>query len=48
MVSDKFKGKALLQRHWLVNPYLAEELLHIHTFEQKTLTPEQWAREQQK
>ncbi|KAB0352284.1 hypothetical protein FD754_017141 [Muntiacus muntjak] len=48
VVSAKFEGKPLLQRHRLVNTCLAEELLHIHAFEQKTLTPEQWAREQQK
>uniref|UniRef100_A0A8C9BV92 Uncharacterized protein n=1 Tax=Phocoena sinus TaxID=42100 RepID=A0A8C9BV92_PHOSS len=43
-----FEGKPLLQRHRLVNTCLAEELLHIHAFEQKTVTPEQWTREQQK
>ncbi|KAB0389259.1 hypothetical protein E2I00_019311, partial [Balaenoptera physalus] len=48
VVSAKFEGKPLLQRHRLVNTCLAEELLHIHAFEQKTLTPEQRAREQQK
>ena len=48
MVSAKLEGKPLLQRHRLVNTCLAEELLHIHAFEQKTLIPEQWAREQQK
>ncbi|XP_054438717.1 bolA-like protein 2 [Pteronotus mesoamericanus] len=48
VVSAKFEGKPLLQRHRLVNACLEEELLHIHAFEQKTLTPEQWAREQQK
>ncbi|KAI5932098.1 bolA-like protein 2 isoform X1 [Manis javanica] len=49
VVSSKFEGKPLLQRHWLVvNTCLVEELLHIHAFEQKTLTPEQWACEQQK
>ncbi|XP_055224046.1 bolA-like protein 2 [Gorilla gorilla gorilla] len=47
VVSAKFEGKPLLQRHQLVNACL-EELPHIHAFEQKTLTPEQWAREQQK
>ncbi|XP_028334256.1 bolA-like protein 2 isoform X1 [Physeter macrocephalus] len=47
VVSAKFEGKPLLQRHRLVNACLAEELLHIHAFEQKTLTPEQWTREQQ-
>ncbi|XP_058295673.1 bolA-like protein 2 [Hylobates moloch] len=48
VVSAKFEEKPLLQRHRLVNACLAEELPHIHAFEQKTLTPEQWAREQQK
>ncbi|KAM6156203.1 bolA-like protein 2 isoform 1-T1 [Rhynchocyon petersi] len=48
VVSSKFEGKPLLQRHRLVNSCLAEELPHIHAFEQKTLTPEQWTREQQK
>uniref|UniRef100_A0A8D2FSU8 BolA family transcriptional regulator n=1 Tax=Theropithecus gelada TaxID=9565 RepID=A0A8D2FSU8_THEGE len=44
-VSAKFKRKSLLRRHRLVNACLAEGLLHINTFEQKTLIPEQWARE---
>ncbi|KAM8778881.1 bolA-like protein 2 isoform 1-T1 [Rhynchonycteris naso] len=48
VVSAKFEGKPLLQRHRLVNACLAEELQRIHAFEQKTLTPEQWAGEQQK
>ncbi|KAJ8682277.1 hypothetical protein QAD02_018069 [Eretmocerus hayati] len=42
IVSDKFEGKPLLQRHRLVNDALAEELKEIHAFSQKTLTPEQW------
>lgn len=45
VVSAKFEGKPLLQRHRLVNECLAEELPHIHAFEQKTLTPEQWTRQ---
>ncbi|XP_055994938.1 bolA-like protein 2 [Sorex fumeus] len=48
VVSSKFEGKPLLQRHRLVNNCLSEELQHIHAFEQKTLTPEQWAHEKQK
>ncbi|XP_049640832.1 bolA-like protein 2 [Suncus etruscus] len=40
VVSSKFEGKPLLQRHRLVNDSLSEELPHIHAFEQKTLTPE--------
>ncbi|XP_060636278.1 bolA-like protein 2 [Anolis sagrei] len=47
VVSPRFQGKALLQRHRLVNELLAEELKHIHAFEQRTLTPEQWAKEQE-
>lgn len=45
VVSAKFKAKLLLQRCGLVSMCLAEELLHIHAFEQKTLTPEQWTYE---
>jgi stress-induced morphogen len=46
IVSPKFQGKALLQRHRLVNSALAEELKTIHAFSQKTFTPEQWETEQ--
>ncbi|XP_074854599.1 bolA-like protein 2 [Carettochelys insculpta] len=45
VVSARFRGKPLLQRHRLVNELLAEELKHIHAFEQRTLTPEQWEAE---
>lgn len=31
----------------LVNELLSEELKLIHAFEQRTLTPEQWAKEQE-
>ncbi|XP_075686983.1 bolA-like protein 2 isoform X1 [Rhinoderma darwinii] len=48
VVSPQFEGKALLQRHRLVNSCLAEELKIIHAFEQKTLTPAQWEQEKQK
>ncbi|XP_029462905.1 bolA-like protein 2 isoform X2 [Rhinatrema bivittatum] len=48
VVSPRFEGKPLLQRHRLVNSCLAEELKEIHAFEQKTLTPEQWLKENQK
>uniref|UniRef100_A0A6B2F436 BolA family member 2 n=2 Tax=Bothriechis TaxID=44726 RepID=A0A6B2F436_BOTNI len=47
VVSPFFRGKALLQRHRLVNELLSEELKLIHAFEQRTLTPEQWAKEQE-
>jgi len=46
IVSEQFAGKALLQRHRLVNAALQEELKTIHAFSQKTFTPEQWAAEQ--
>lgn len=46
IVSPQFQGKALLQRHRLVNSALAEELKTIHAFSQKTYTPEQWETEQ--
>ncbi|XP_058123994.1 bolA-like protein 2 [Anopheles ziemanni] len=45
VVSPQFQGKALLQRHRLVNAALEEELKTIHAFSQKTYTPEQWAGE---
>uniref|UniRef100_A0A6B2F2D6 BolA family member 2 n=2 Tax=Bothriechis TaxID=44726 RepID=A0A6B2F2D6_BOTNI len=47
VVSPRFRGKALLRRHRLVNELLSEELKLIHAFEQRTLTPEQWAKEQE-
>uniref|UniRef100_T1GYV4 BolA-like protein 2 n=1 Tax=Megaselia scalaris TaxID=36166 RepID=T1GYV4_MEGSC len=45
IVSEKFKGKPLLQRHRLVNSALVEELKTIHAFSQKTYTPEEWEKE---
>ncbi|XP_016124931.1 bolA-like protein 2 [Sinocyclocheilus grahami] len=45
VVSPQFEGKALLQRHRMVNNCLAEELKELHAFEQKTLTPEQWEKQ---
>lgn len=46
VVSAKFQGKPLLQRHRLVNGILEEELKSIHAFSMKTLTPEQWEQQQ--
>lgn len=46
VVSDQFEGKPLLQRHRLVNSVLEEELKTIHAFSQKTLSPEQWKKQQ--
>lgn len=45
VVSPQFQGKQLLQRHRMVNTCLVEELKEIHAFEQKTLTPEQWEKQ---
>lgn len=47
IVSEKFEGKPLLQRHRLVNACLAEELKTIHAFSMKTLTPADWTKRQQ-
>ena len=46
IVSDKFIGQPLLQRHRMVNSALSEELQSIHAFTMKTLTPEQWEKQQ--
>ncbi|KAH1018386.1 hypothetical protein HUJ05_006172 [Dendroctonus ponderosae] len=46
VVSDKFEGKPLLQRHRLVNNVLKEELAQIHALSLQTLTTKQWAAEQ--
>jgi len=48
IVSEKFQGKGLLQRHRLVNACLEEEIKSIHAFSQKTFTPEQWEKQQSK
>lgn len=37
--------RALLCVHRMVNTCLVEELKEIHAFEQKTLTPEQWEKQ---
>uniref|UniRef100_A0A1A9W9Q0 BolA-like protein 2 n=1 Tax=Glossina brevipalpis TaxID=37001 RepID=A0A1A9W9Q0_9MUSC len=47
IVSDKFKGKTLLQKHRLVNTVLAEELKEIHAFTQKLYTVEEWEKLQE-
>lgn len=45
IVSEKFVGKSLLERHRMVNGALAEEMKQIHAFSMKTLTPEQWEKQ---
>ncbi|KAJ1986713.1 hypothetical protein H4R33_003199 [Dimargaris cristalligena] len=48
IVSPKFEGKRLLQRHTLVNTALKDEIDSIHAFSQTTLTPAEWATKQAK
>ncbi|XP_052801327.1 bolA-like protein 2 [Mya arenaria] len=45
IVSPQFEGKPLIQRHRLVHSTLEEELKDIHAFSMKTLTPEQWQKQ---
>ncbi|KAG2711604.1 hypothetical protein I3843_04G077700 [Carya illinoinensis] len=48
IVSEKFEGKRLLERHRLVNAALEEEMKEIHALSiKKALTPEQWNQQQQ-
>ena len=42
IVSDKFNGLKLLQRHRLVNQVLTEELKIIHAFQMKTVTSDEY------
>ncbi|XP_026684585.1 bolA-like protein 2 isoform X1 [Diaphorina citri] len=46
IVSDKFEGKGILQRHRLVHQVLAEEIKQIHAFTQKTLTSTEWTEQE--
>ena len=48
IVSAKFEGLPLLKRHRMVNGVLEDEMKTIHAFTQKTLTPQQFAAQQQK
>ncbi|XP_013108641.1 bolA-like protein 2 [Stomoxys calcitrans] len=47
IVSEKFRGLKMLQKHRLVNSALVEELKEIHAFSQKSYTPEEWEKIQQ-
>ncbi|KAK8942976.1 hypothetical protein KSP39_PZI009600 [Platanthera zijinensis] len=43
VVSEKFEGKRLLERHRLVNASLAEQMPHIHALSiKKALPPSMW------
>ena len=43
VVSDKFEGRMLLNRHRMINEALAEELKgRIHALAIHTLTPDEW------
>ncbi|BBH05525.1 BolA-like family protein [Prunus dulcis] len=48
VVSEKFEGKRLLERHRVVNAALEEEMKQIHALSiKKALTPEQWKQQQE-
>jgi BolA protein len=47
VVSAKFDGVALIDRHKLVNAALAPFLNQIHALSIKAWTPEQWKKKQQ-
>ncbi|CAG2112698.1 unnamed protein product [Medioppia subpectinata] len=42
IVSDKFEGIPLLERHRMVNTVLSTELKTIHAFTMKTITSKQY------
>ena len=44
IVSERFEGVALLERHKMVNEIIAEEMEHIHAFSMKCWTPAQHAK----
>ncbi|CAM4773115.1 unnamed protein product [Rotaria magnacalcarata] len=48
IVSKKFDGKQLLARQRLVNEIIKNEMTEIHAFTQKTYTPDEWEKKQQK
>ncbi|CAF0784930.1 unnamed protein product [Adineta ricciae] len=48
IVSQKFEGKQLLARQRLVNDLLKDEMTKIHAFTQKTYTPDEWEKKQEK
>ncbi|XP_022844614.1 protein BOLA2 [Olea europaea var. sylvestris] len=48
IVSEKFEGKRLLERHRMVNAALSEEMNQIHALSiSKAATPEQWKQQQE-
>lgn len=49
VVSDAFEGKSAVQRHQAVYAALAEEVKHhIHALGLQTMTPAEWAADQQR
>lgn len=49
VVSDAFEGKSAVQRHQAVYAVLAEEVEHhIHALGLQTMTPVEWAADQQR
>ena len=48
VVSEKFEGTELLQRHQMVHKVLADEIAKVHALNLSLLTPEQWKDEPDK
>jgi stress-induced morphogen len=42
IVSNRFDGVPLLERHTMINDAIADELKRIHAWSQKTWTEAQW------
>ncbi len=42
VVSEKFEGMSLLNRHRSINELFREELTHIHALAMHTYTPSEW------
>lgn len=47
IVSPRFQGLSLIEQHRLVNETIAEEMVNIHSFSMKTMTPDKWAKTQE-
>lgn len=48
LVSKKFEGMELLERHQLVHTVLADEILRVHALNLNLMTPDQWSQEKEK
>ncbi|KAF8464813.1 bola protein [Gautieria morchelliformis] len=48
IVSESFEGKMTLARHRMINELLKDQIVQMHAFSQKTLTPKQYAAQLEK